>query len=126
VSYVDPTGLWSVSISVFLGWGGGITLGQNPSGRFFGSIRAGYGIGGGLAWDPKGKSPDGGACSGVSTGQYTEASFHFGPLEVLLGANSGFSQAEGLYFTPIGASANVVPSIGAGASASGGVELTFQ
>jgi RHS repeat-associated protein len=126
INFIDPRGLWSISVSLFAGYGGAITIGQNPNGGYFGSVRAGVGIGAGASWDPHGTSPDGGSCKGISTGQYAEGSAHFGPLEAVLNTNSGYSQTKGPYFNRPQFSGSVVPSIGVGAGVSGGFELTFQ
>jgi len=60
VNALDPYGRESLSIDAygFYGLGGGITIGRNPNGRIFFSVRLGAGFGGGVAFDPNGTSPD--------------------------------------------------------------------
>ena len=53
---VDPWGLWSLSFEFYDFFGGGLTLGKNPDNKFFLSIKIGVGLGGGVAYDPNGKS----------------------------------------------------------------------
>ncbi len=127
VNLIDPNGLWSLSIGIYAGYGGGITIGRNPNGRYFGSIKAGIGIGAGASWDPHGQSSDGGTCQrNISTGQFVEGGAHFGPFEAVLSTSSGFSQSKGPYYNSPSFSASVVPSTGIGIGVSGGVEVIFQ
>nr|BFD67005.1 hypothetical protein HAGR004_20270 [Bdellovibrio sp. HAGR004] len=130
VNFIDPMGLWSISISFFPGAGGSITIGKNPNGGgYFGSIRGGIGVGAGISWDKNGSSPDGGGTcppKGVSTGTYAEASANFGPLEGVIGTSSGYSQSNGPYYNPPGVSGSITPSIGVGAGVSGGFEVIFH
>jgi RHS repeat-associated protein len=51
VNFVDPEGLWSLSLDVYFGRGGGITLAKGKSGWFL-DYRFGIGYGGGLSWNP--------------------------------------------------------------------------
>ena len=56
VNLVDPWGLWSLSFEFYDFFGGGLTFGKNPDNKFFLSIKMGIGLGGGVAYDPNGKS----------------------------------------------------------------------
>lgn len=56
--YRDPDGLWAVSIEGYVGYGGGISFGQNPgTEEFFIGIKAGFGVGGGFEYSPMASSP---------------------------------------------------------------------
>lgn len=125
VNFIDHTGLWSISLSGYAGWGGGIVVGQNPDGSTFVTLQAGVGLGGGVSWDPNGKSDDN-VCSGVSIGQYASAGVNIGPLEGNYGLSSGFTQTAGSYYNPPDLSAGVTPSIGIKGGVSGGIQGTFH
>ena len=83
VNWVDPLGLWTVSFDFFEGPGGGLTFGKNPGGRTFLAGRYGYGIGGGVSYNPEGTSPGYNECSkkkgGVQfdLGGFAEANLSF-------------------------------------------------
>jgi hypothetical protein len=53
---VDPLGLWSINLNVYVGVGAEITIGSD-NGRAFLTSRLGLGVGFGAAYDPKGKIP---------------------------------------------------------------------
>jgi len=55
--FIDPQGLKSLTLGGYLGWGAELTVGKNPCGGWFLQIRAGYGIGAGISYDPRGSSP---------------------------------------------------------------------
>lgn len=82
VSLVDPTGLWSASISAFAGPGASFTFGQNPNGSGFASLQFGFGIGGGVKYDPLGQqqgySPSQGTAWGLGLGLYAQGDFNWG------------------------------------------------
>ncbi len=79
VNFVDPDGLWKFSVSAYIpafgGAGGGFTIGVNPNGTVFGTVRAGGGVGGGISFDPKGTSPGYDPCDKLAAivGAYGEA-----------------------------------------------------
>lgn len=60
VSNVDPEGLWSFSISLYvpafghIGPGGALIFGTNPNGTGFMTARVGIGMGNGWKFDPNG------------------------------------------------------------------------
>lgn len=57
--YADPTGEASVTISLYAGYGGSLTIGVDPrSGKPFFGVVAGWGAGGGISFDPLGGTPD--------------------------------------------------------------------
>ncbi len=58
MTYMDPAGLWSISVNGYAGFGGGVTFGQNPNDAWFLGFQVGYGIGQSLSWDKRGTSPD--------------------------------------------------------------------
>lgn len=107
VSFVDPLGLWSASISAFAGPGASFTFGQNPNGSGFVSLQFGYGIGGGMKIDPFGQqpgySPSQGTAWGLGLGLYAQADFNAGYVYAGASANVGrIYRACGSdpYFTP--------------------------
>jgi YD repeat-containing protein len=54
INWVDPWGLWSISFEAYEGPGGGFVFGKNPGGGYFLSFKYGYGIGGGVIYNPRG------------------------------------------------------------------------
>ena len=62
VASVDPLGLWSITGGGYDGVGGEFSFGKNPDGKWFGSIRIGAGIGGGVSYDPNGTGPGAEKC----------------------------------------------------------------
>jgi len=56
ISEIDPLGLWSINLNVYVGVGTEITFGS-VNGRAFLTTRLGLGVGFGAAYDPKGKIP---------------------------------------------------------------------
>lgn len=60
LSYVDPLGLWEVSVEFYAPFGGGISFGRDPNtGQGFLACKVGIGIGGGAFLDPLGGRPGG-------------------------------------------------------------------
>ncbi|MDT0498073.1 RHS repeat-associated core domain-containing protein [Algiphilus sp. W345] len=69
VSLVDPSGLWSVEVGAYGGFGGSLIFGQNNStGQWFIGGALGVGLGGGIGFDPEGATPDGANKQGCLTG----------------------------------------------------------
>ncbi|MNJ99772.1 hypothetical protein D3C87_175530 [compost metagenome] len=127
VNFIDPNGLWSLSVSAYAIFGGGITIGQNKDGSWFGTARVGIGKGGGFSWDKHGEGPSGNSCKGISTGAFAEAGVSLGPFEVAVGTNSGFSQSSGPYSSPPKPTGNMTDNpIKVGVGYSGGLEISFQ
>ncbi|HVV72515.1 MAG TPA: RHS repeat-associated core domain-containing protein [Verrucomicrobiae bacterium] len=83
ISNTDPLGLWSVSVGAYAGIGTEITIG-NDNGHWFFTDRFGFGIGGGLSWDPDGGVPGGPDATGCHGGAVLSASVKadvgFGPF----------------------------------------------
>ena len=81
-SLVDPLGLWSFSMSAFAGPGASLTIGQNPNGSGFASFQFGFGLGGGVKYDPIGQqpgySPSQGLAWGLGLGVYAQGDFNAG------------------------------------------------
>lgn len=108
VSYVDPYGLWRISLTGFyptpyiIGPGGGLNIsGEGFKIESFGG-RFGFGIGGGLSIDPVGKPQDSAACAGAnSIGLYAEAGGSWGPLGLGAGWNYGGTQTMGADGRPL-------------------------
>jgi RHS repeat-associated protein len=57
VNYIDPSGLWSLSVGVYYGYGGTVTFGRD-NGKSFVMVEGGVGIGGKLKFKPFGRFPD--------------------------------------------------------------------
>jgi len=92
LSTMDPLGLWSVTLGGYDGAGGEFIFGRNPDGKWFGTIRIGYGFGGGLSYDPNGSGSGADQCkcswnSGVGAYGYFQAGL--GPFFASAGADGG-------------------------------------
>lgn len=98
LKYIDPLGLWSLSVGGYtpLG-GGGIIIGSNPNGPGllngggFITFRLGAGLGGGVNYNPNGGPP--GGCNGnghrLSLGGFGQAGVGIGPFNAGVGVNGG-------------------------------------
>ena len=100
VNFIDSWGLWSLSLEGYYGLGGGFVFGINPGGRVFLSFRLGYGIGGGISYNPEGTSPgwDPYEKHGVfnaGLGAYGGASVGLGPAYLGLSGNAGVNFEPG-------------------------------
>ena len=130
VNFIDPIGLWSVSVGAYLTYGGGLVLGQNPDGGYFAQVRGGTGLGAGIGWDPAGKSPDyGGSCeesAGRSYGVFAEGGVHVGPAEFGASTSSGWWSNGQPYANHPNMSYGTTPSISFGAGMSVGVEVILH
>ena len=102
INFVDPEGLWSVTIDGYYVKGGGVVFGRDPNGTFFMSLRAGYGIGGGIGYDPNGTSPD--PCNSDSNisslGVFAEGNLSVGPVYGGGNINGGITFKESGEITP--------------------------
>ncbi|MFA5162853.1 MAG: RHS repeat-associated core domain-containing protein [Elusimicrobiales bacterium] len=92
--YIDPYGLWSISIGGYAGLGGEISFGRNPNGAGFISGRLGYGIGGGLSYEPHGTSPgydglDNSCHSKIGLGLFWWGGAGIGPVSYSYSVNAG-------------------------------------
>ena len=131
VSYVDPDGLASITVGVFPGFGGQITVGQNPNGSGFMSLQFGVGIGGGFSFDAAGKQPGYRDCQCGSWtfgyGLYGEAGVHAGPAKLALNANVGTNtnSCSSQDYRGITPKATFKDSIGMKGGVSGGGQLTI-
>ena len=76
--------------------GGGFTIGVNPDGLPFGTLRVGEGFGGGISFDPEGTSPGYDPCDnfkergGITIGGYGEAGIGYRGLGASLDAEGGY------------------------------------
>ncbi|RDD80981.1 Rhs family protein [Dyella tabacisoli] len=73
LNYIDPLGLWSLTIELYDVFGGAIILGQDEkTGQWFGGGRLGVGLSGGVSFDPLGQRPgaDSGSCNGTTVGTF--------------------------------------------------------
>ncbi len=136
VNFVDPWGLWKLSLTgytPFYGLGGGITIGENSDGLPFLTFRLGVGYGGGVSFDPDGTSPGYDPCDnfryygGATVGAYGDVGL------VYRGTGLSLDAAGGYVFTPgaetdhpyFGIAPNI--SVGSGwrfqAGGGGGIEI---
>lgn len=101
VNGYDWFGLWSISLSIYDGFGGGLSLSGKglplPGFNFHLcslSAKLGIGLGGGLDFEPNGSQPDNRAQSGAnSIGLFGEASAGIGPLSIGWGSESGITES---------------------------------
>ncbi len=132
VNWGDPWGLWKFSITFytpFYGLGGGITIGENPDGLPFFTVRPGVGFGGGISYDPNGTSPGYDPCDnfeyygGATVGAYADVGLVFRGIGLSLDAEGGYvftpgAETDHPYF---GISPNISLSSGWRFQAGGGV-----
>ncbi|WP_343205567.1 MULTISPECIES: RHS repeat-associated core domain-containing protein [unclassified Pseudoxanthomonas] len=133
IIYVDPLGLWKVTLSLFKGIGGAIFFGNDEASGGFVGIRAGKGFGGGILYEPLGTAPGADPCSngGLGIGGFAEAGLNAGPIQAALGGNLGvkFTPSDGSIIKPYGGlepQGGVGNSWGIKGSASVGVEITLH
>jgi hypothetical protein len=103
LSSIDPLGLWSVTFGGYWGVGGQVTFG-NDGGNGFMTGRFGFGIGGGISYNPNGGIPgptpqdptQGGAVLSCSA----KANFNAGPLSAYLekGVARNYSNEESAFY----------------------------
>jgi len=93
ISRRDPLGLWSFSFDAYAGWGGGLVLTGTGLLNFTSlTLKGGYGLGGGISFNPLGKKPDPCAASGAnSVGVFGQASVGIPGVELGYGYNAGLS-----------------------------------
>jgi hypothetical protein len=113
VNFVDPLGLWSITLEGYLpgfGWGGGITFGRNPGPNPFKegfiSFRIGYGVGATYAFDPNGQRPGWDPCgsdtSGLGLGVYGNAGYGFDLYNAGVSVNAGVNLMNGSPYYGVG------------------------
>jgi RHS repeat-associated protein len=74
LNFIDPLGLWSVTVSVYAGSGGSISVGTNPAtGAAFISGSVGVGLGGGVSFDPNGGGIPSGGSNNANSNYYSDA-----------------------------------------------------
>ena len=119
--YIDPLGLISLSVDLYDGIGGGITIGYNVrTGNWFGGGRLGIGVGGGFNLDLTDNGPEEEECSGgdgTKYGTFGNFGASFGPY----GASYGF---EGGGYTD-GGTFSKDPSLGGTLNGFGGKGFSF-
>ena len=139
ISNTDPLGLWSVEFGGYAGVGFTVTVGQNPNGSGFASLKVGFGLGAGASIDPLGKQAGYLPCQCSSwtggLGLFGEAGVHAGIVQLggtldagktknSCGTNSFFEKGIKNEFSGIGmkgiAAGGIKASIGGGGSAVGG------
>ena len=130
MSNVDPMGLWSVEAGGFLGGGGTVTVGQNPNGSGFVSVKVGFGLGGGWSIDPAGKQAGYMPCQCASwtgaVGNFAEAGVHAGPAQLGVSIDVGASKnsCKKSEFVDVGPKAEI-SGIGMKWIAAAGVKASF-
>jgi RHS repeat-associated protein len=139
ISLTDPSGLASVEFGGYLGVGFTVTVGQNPNGSGFASLKVGFGIGSGWSFDPLGKQAGYMPCQCASwtggLGLFAEAGVHAGIAQLggsldvgktanSCGTNSFVDPGVKAEFSGVGmkgiAAGGIKASIGGGGSATGG------
>lgn len=135
ISLIDPQGLWSVAVEGYVGFGGGVAIGQDHiTGQLFVSLRDGAGVGGGFDYDPLAKRPGSDACdqsSGEGFGVFSKVGGRFGPAKAGLGFNAGVQNgSSALPVNTYGSFASPKASLtnrgtGISASAAMGAEFTI-
>ena len=133
VNLIDPVGLWNLSLSVYYGYGGSLTLGHD-SGRFSLRVAGGFGVGGGISFKPTGKfpkSPDA-PCSGPLgfIGASAWAGASLGPISGGYNSLAGLSiyqQSDGRpdmsYIEQSGPYGSLVGKSGWGVKLGGGINI---
>ncbi len=88
----DQYGLWSVTVPLFRGWGGSLTVGRT-SGRWFFTGMGGVGLGVGATFDPDGEfnRSDAAACDDTFVGFGRRVSAGIGPVSASAQARAGIS-----------------------------------
>jgi hypothetical protein len=114
-------------MGAFAGFGGQITFGRNPNGSGFMNFQFGFGIGGGLKYDPLGKQPGytPNQCDdwGVGLGAYGQANINLGPAYAGVGMRGGKNTNRSYSDSPK-PHAGLRGGMGIGASAHIGGEVT--
>lgn len=128
--WIDPTGLWSISIGGYAGAGGEIVFGRDSGNGFF-TFRFGFGLGGGVSYDPNGGIPGQEPKDRCEPGTVLSVSgkggFGLGPFGTSLegGVARNYSNQEsGFYGGPSIEGTSDRPSKGLHASASFGGQIT--
>jgi RHS repeat-associated protein len=108
ISNIDPFGLWSVTVGGYAGIGSEITFG-NDDGHWFFTDRVGFGVGGGIGYDPNGGVPGGtkgsGCRGGLVLSDSVQANVNLGPYATgaELGVYNNFrTDTQGFYGSPPG------------------------
>jgi RHS repeat-associated protein len=133
VNFIDPLGLWSVTIEGYELFGGGIVFGSNPNGGLFISFRVGVGLGGGISVDPKGTSPGWDPCKkhgllNVGLGGYAGANVGLGPFYGGYNAAGGYNienPGKNYWYFTHGLNYGLDYGLRLRAGAAGGAEITF-
>ena len=131
LGYSDPFGLWSFSFSAFAGPGGSMSFGQNPNGTGFMNFQFGFGLGGGIKFDPLGQRPGYAACQGtgwgLGLGLYAQGDINLGPGYIGAATNFGRNYVGGQgdpYFTPYKPRLGFRNSFGFGIGGHAGGQIT--
>ncbi len=97
--WIDPNGLWSITAGGYIGVGGQVTFGSD-NGNGFLTGRVGFGLGGGISYNPNGgipgPAPQDPTKGGVVLSCSAKANFSAGPLQTYLegGAARNYSNEE--------------------------------
>jgi uncharacterized protein RhaS with RHS repeats len=129
ISAIDPDGLASITVGLYPGFGGQVTVGRNPNGTGFMSLQFGYGIGDGFSFDPAGTSPGYRSCQcgwNVGYGLYGEGSVHAGIVKLGINANIGTntSSCSSSDYKDVKPKSSFKDGFGMKASVSGGGQFT--
>jgi hypothetical protein len=94
INFIDPYGLWAITVGAYDIFGGAFSYGRTTGGRSFIRIRIGLGYGGGISFNPFTK-PAGYKCEkdtglmNMDGGFFAELGVGFGPFGFETGANVG-------------------------------------
>jgi hypothetical protein len=128
ISNSDPLGLWSITGGGYFLIGTELTFG-NDNGHWFFTSRIGFGLGGGLSWDPDGGVPGGADATGCRGGAVlsvsAQAGGNIGPVGANLefGAERNYGNNESALYG--GPSASLTSAWGIHAGGSIGAQATL-
>ena len=122
---IDPLGLWSVTFGGYIGVGGEVTFG-NDNGNGFMTGRVGFGLGGGITYDPNGGIPGPAIrdplSGGVVLGDSAQAAFNAGPISAAVegGIARNYSNGQSSFYGgPSGGPTSALKGFHAGGSVGG-------
>jgi RHS repeat-associated protein len=121
---------WSGRVGGYFGVGLEVIFGKDQ-GNFFGTLRVGFGVGGGVSWSPTGTIPGAAPIDRNSSGfvlsDSARASFSYGTLGTSIegGFARNYSNEESTSYGGVGASARGAAGRGASAGASIAAQATY-
>ncbi|PUA27984.1 MAG: hypothetical protein B0W54_15885 [Cellvibrio sp. 79] len=144
VKFVDPTGLWSFTAELYRGVGGSVVVGQhNSTNKWFGGVRLGIGVAGGLEFNALDNGPTTrdlrntpysdvnpqlkAGASGFSLGGKINVGGNWGPYSASCSAEGGkhFDGSNGFYHKDFGLDSPVFNPL-AGEGGGAGAYAAFE